>query len=577
MEFAEKSATQKILVAIGFAMVCLWLLVPCVGNTAEEERSTGPVLTPKSEKSFQRLDARLAETLPEGWSTLRLSIEKDRVVIRFSGPGTSEVVVSLLHPSRYWPGDRWIGGDSERLFALRCDSKQKGAKIVLDALERAFGSSEHLEDYWTQRASVQKSTLEQSVGAAIEKLLNSGNFEIAEDLIRALRFQSPENVEALVLDLRLGIERGDADVETKLRQLLERFDGQAKSSVQMESVRLALKNGTVPLVSLEDVARGSSDVCRPLSLLSTLQRIEETQVASRVPLLLDAARAYSDCEAFDRALSKIMVERNLGKELVELARIRLQKTPESPEWLVRQATGYRLLKQFDKALEAYEKIQKIDPGRDDVISAYSTVCASHPDPDAVDRRLAARLKADPNDRMARHAQAVCHYYRHEFEQVIPLTDRLEKEMPENSRVWVYGGMSRYELGDSKGARVRIERLPKLPNMDKDYYYCSAILSQQHDLGRAKTMLRRYIDAPHTPLDRAEKIDFARDALRRLESGKIVEEWLPLRQHDIAMKSQHGGPDSPTEGESSCRSAQGLAGWFGLILILGFGWRRARHS
>ncbi len=562
-------------------MLCLaWMWTQPFEIAAQEVQGDGSgfVLMPECERNFKAFDTRLSKALPKGWNLERVHIERNRATLQLAGTQNARFSATLLHPSRYWPGDRLVQRNGEWLFALHVECEGKNSGPLLDAVEKAFGPKERAADYWTNLNAPNGHFLAQTIRNAAENLLNSGNFEVAEDLVRALRTGEPQDLDILLLDLRLGIERGDGNAGERLKKALASLESSQKltahlrASMDLEGVRLALKTGEEPPVPFKDFAPRDDNSCRPLSLLSTWRRMEKRDDHG-VALLLDAARTYAACEAFDRELAKLLIEANRGEALIELGRLRLEHKPDDIDWLSRQATGYRLLKQHDKALEQYEKIQKISPNRDDILSAYSTVCASHPDPDAVDRRLAQRLKNDPNDLMAMHAQAVCHYYRGEFEEVLPLTDRLEKALPDNSRVWVYGGMSRYELGDSDGARERIERLPKLTNMDKDYYYCAAILAQRQDLERAKTMVRQYIDAPHTPLDRAEKIDFARDALRRLEEGRIVEEWLPRRSHDIAQDNAAAAPEESDDSmedddDDCCRLVGFRTGWWSL-LALGF--------
>lgn len=209
--------------------------------------------------------------------------------------------------------------------------------------------------------------------------------------------------------------------------------------------------------------------------------------------------------------------------------------PQDPEAIERFASACFRSGRFEAAVQGYEKLYHLDPGRVSVLAhlsgAFNRMHGSEAGSDIQAsylrlRQTFERRAQEPRDVVARFLQAVAVFYDADFARAIALFAPLQQALPAEPRVQIYLAMAHYWTGDLQTARkhaaLAVEKGPR----DPDVYYCRSKVWQDLKPAEAIADLQRYVALAEAPgaIAFADKTARIREEIEYLRRGERPPDW-----------------------------------------------------
>jgi|GEM_PF-5064698 len=281
-------------------------------------------------------------------------------------------------------------------------------------------------------------------------------------------------------------------------------------------------------LSIEDKQVLLEEVFKPLNLhdLATDDWLLLAQAAERGRGGAEAAEILE--KAFDAGAS----DRQL---FARMERIYSMNTdlPFKEDWLKRAENlfpndagiqiiigqAYFMREMNERALPYFERAFKIIPHASNLLGMIAAVYHDLENKESISRDLERRIQADPRDPVPRMALGVIAYYSGDYARAIELLEPLQKEFPEEPRVWIYSMMSYFHMGKQAEAERLLERIYSMN--DADVYYCAGVIYEKSNPRRAVREIERFLSmAEYLPKRHISKIarvrKFREELLARID-------------------------------------------------------------
>ncbi len=525
-----------------------WLMMlPLFLSADAVSEDLHPVLTPETSSRLNDVFGnRKTAAIPGGWSLESLEIQEDRATLRFR-KGKRRCILDLRHPSFSGEDSKPNAATSEVAgpFSVSFPDEKpclpartlKDVHARLKALDAGriwshAGTPTPPESWRSESLELAEALLDRGEIASARRILDAvGKMPEASPMFRAEHFW---------LKLRLTALEGRFDeAQRMLENLPDASDGDLRAFARrrvFETARLDILEGRFDdglsrLSTLEESAQdpdGAPDIggMRCLFLDRQADRLGKAHgLEKKIEFLSPALERFPNCASVRATLSEALLSRNETEKALKLAEEGVKSRPDSERFLAVYAAALRRAERYEDALDTFEKAYRISKNPR-YIGLFSTVASMH-GTDHRYRDCRKRQEADPKDLLLRHAVAVMGYYRGRFEETKRMMDALREELPQDDRVYIYGAMSRYALGDWEGARTWLDDLAALgPERDPDLYYCQAVLWHRKDRARSLEALDKYLSFSPGPDAYRPKRARAIEIRRELAAGKNVPEWDP---------------------------------------------------
>gem|GEM_PF-5113601 len=244
-----------------------------------------------------------------------------------------------------------------------------------------------------------------------------------------------------------------------------------------------------------------------------------------------------DSEALNLTYIDHLLEAGLTEDALKAVDAAMQKKPDASGLFIRKAMIVRQMNLPDEALPLLEKAYYAAPTEDrrNLLSLWSAVAREKEDYSDDYARLKQRYEADPADVFPAFGYAVFSFYDGDYETSRKIMDDLVIKIPESERVYIYGGMSRYHLGDKKGAVEWLERFNtegRSSNYDFDIHYCRSIVYYPEQRERAVREMEIYLSRPIIARSESlEKKEWSVGVLEQMRRGERIlhPHWIPAYQ------------------------------------------------
>ncbi len=457
-----------------------------------------------------------------------LSAERYSVEACFRSSTHSPFCIQLRHPSRKLDGDRPAGAF---VIGLSSSLKSTPSTAILDCIARTLVSLAPDSVWAIAKQATPKlpdNLSSDTIGDLIEVMEDLLNQDQTDATVKLLKISQdlrlPEN---RLLPLRICVAAQTGDFTTAKRILDQTSDSPDSVPLTAAALWVAVLSNDSPnwkkLFESNILPNNLTEQGRTLVHIGEwLTRNKED--VNIMDFWESTLNQLPTCEPLWSAYTEHMLETEQFTRLVATADQALLLHPEATFILNAKASALRRLHRYPEAMRIYEKLYELTGNIHNVV-LHSTVAARSLD-DAPYEAIRARHAADPDNLLFQHTLAVTSYYRRNYETVIPLMDNLREKMPDSARVYIYGAMSRYELGDWEGCREWLSVLESHETTDPDLYYCLAILWHRRDRDKALAYLDRYFAYPPEPEDDPTKRERAYEYRQRLVAGQSIPAWIP---------------------------------------------------
>lgn len=196
-----------------------------------------------------------------------------------------------------------------------------------------------------------------------------------------------------------------------------------------------------------------------------------------------------------------------------------------------RGTQYRL------AIETLHDLSLAHPERDIVLGKLAGMLnflrgAAADDPKlqedvkAIEARMSAAAKANPNDIVARFLDATRKYYGGHLAEALPELEALHKTDNRDPRIPLYLAMTHFWLGHQKIAESLIQDAVKIGPSDPDVFYCRSQIVRKWNLPQAVADMQRYVAMTSQPwsINAEKKDERVRAELDYMQRGVLPPDW-----------------------------------------------------
>jgi thioredoxin-like negative regulator of GroEL len=454
--------------------------VACGAGAAE---ASSFVLGPGLERALQRaLEG--GGALEGRWTFGGAELERDRVRVRFQGPGAGETLsATLVRPA-----------DGARAFDVveLTPASEAAAGAALQARLDAAGLTP-----WTEVSEAK------APAGGVDEVTLGARREI-DDALRAWHVgdqaSARSRLDALRTDARR-LGRARAELAEAYWRIGDADAGRAQAALARDEAREAQDAaGTVraDILAGNDLTAGSvREVLETLEALCAAGPVAEAYdaVGARAEglELLEAAAAAEGCDAAVITLTDWLIDASRFEDALRVSEPLMQRD-DTTDVRARRA---RALMALGKPREAAEMLEPVAWASTDsglissLLGAYNRV----PDPawqKAKREALLARAEADPGDHVARFLAGVLLHYEGQFERSDTMLKPLLPVFGRQPRLFIYLGMNAFNLGRRDEALALIEQAMALEAPDPDVFYCRAEIYRWSDPALALADLDRYL-------------------------------------------------------------------------------------
>ncbi len=476
-------------------------------------------------------------TLSGGWKLDSVSIERSQVKACYKQKSSKPFCLTVVHPDQAEKNAHKAGAAS-----VVCDKKDVDAskKKLLDVVATRLKRS-GWANVWT-RSKKEGSSMGKEDSPRVAHLLEITDYLMSQERFDLSRIAwnmaaeiDPDNPELQIRKIRQDIlESKLKSVRKWIEENEKRFpDLKAKFSVEKAKIFALEENFPEAFKVLESIAEKgkiSIDACNGVVDISKLVG-KKISPKMQLEFLLKSLNSFDFCDDVWKLFSDKMLEAGRALQFLERLEQKIAQQPEKPEWLRLKAMALWRLKRFRETLAVWEKLYDLSPDPTLVDRHTSLITRLADEKDLYDQ-MVRRLNEKPGDMLARHAIAILNYYHRNYETCRTMVDELIKVLPEDPRLYIYGAMSRYELGDWDGARQWLFELDNKGFGDGDLYYCKAVIWHRKDPAKALENLDIFIGRPVGPEDHLPKHAHAVEIREQLARGETIWEWLPDNEYPI---------------------------------------------
>lgn len=194
-------------------------------------------------------------------------------------------------------------------------------------------------------------------------------------------------------------------------------------------------------------------------------------------------------------------------------------------------------KQYRLAIETLHDLSLAHPERDIVLGKLAGMLnflrgAAADDPKlqedvkAIEARMSAAAKANPNDIVARFLDATRKYYGGHLIEALPELEALHKTDNRDPRIPLYLAMTHFWLGHQKIAESLIQDAVKIGPSDPDVFYCRSQIVRRWNLPQAVADMQRYVAMTSQPwsINAEKKDERVRAELDYMQRGVLPPDW-----------------------------------------------------
>lgn len=445
----------------------------------------------------------------------------------------------LLHSSKRVPGS-YNGGDFTIVPADGGRNAIPG-KYLSDLAKVVKNSN--LGDIWvetgvtTDSVEGRRQKAELDFPQFIMELLDDGLEPKAKKAIEILDNIGLENVDTVPLWTRLATQTGKFEEAGKLVVKIKDKPLQTIEKARLLLFQQKIDEGLAEfrkylLMEKESKEQTGCDVDKIAKYLFKNGKKEEALAIRR-----KAVEVFPKCTLLWERLTESLLDLGLEDEALTLLEPLTKTHPDDVPILTAYANTLRRQKKREESSEVFLKLYN-QTKRYGFLRMYSTVVSQTPDSMHLLEKEREYLKKDPESPIHRHAAGVLSYYNGFYQDSIKYMDQMRKELPEDARTYIYGAMSRYELGDWDGAKEWLDALSKLGPADPDLYYCYAVLYHKKNPEKSLRYIDQYLKVPLNPDSHPPKRAKAIGYRQKLLNGEPIPPWEPFveRQKNMGCNS-----------------------------------------
>jgi tetratricopeptide (TPR) repeat protein len=494
-------------------------------------------LPPDSAQTLR--SAILAGGSPTGLKLDSIVVEQTSAVLRFAAGGKT-YTATLTFPSG--KGDSRLAGPFAVALTPDPGDWPKSSLETLTTRLRKVAP-----DIWRAPGTGKDpSWMVKDLVLSAEQLLDRDEVMLASRLLNIARHLDPKNADLGWAQVRLYAQTGDGEA-SRQAALAQPLTPDSEVHSALEAVRR---------IVFSDLNLSEGDALQGLAVLSPEKRsgdehdpaceVEKMAVVldlrgkqeRAAELRMALVKSAPQCTMAWSSLGRYMLDQGKAKEFLDLVNVALVNYPEEPELITQQARALRRQLRLKDSMVSYEKLYALTHD-ESVISLYSSIASQNPGDDPTYNEIVKKSEEDPDNLLYRHAWGVLAHYRHDYPTSVRIMDELRPKLPTNARMFIYGAMSRYQLGDWDGALSWLRDLEKIGTADPDLWYCLSVLYHKRDKELSLKYLDKYLAIPPDPDEYQPKRQRAINFRGLVENGERVEDWEPQ-----AVPGQGSGCASP---------------------------------
>ena len=540
----------------GFAGKNLWVLVVvwacwlCSGPALAGPKEAGSHVIPAgAEKLFLQMTSPGKDGFPGGWSLEGVSIKVVSAVVTYRAPDDRQTAIELVHPSM---AESPLT-TTERFALVQTHAQHPPPKKLIAALSRQIARFEKGFKWVLQvRSNAVPIDRLNRVRYAVPdpvrtewnrslELVSKGQSEEAARLAGGWTIRYPDSLPVARATASILRRVGDGGKAAGvLRKALGKpavSNSPSSRPVYLElaaSLALSEPNEADDIIGkvAADFSRLYPDVsCARMECLQVL--LNEGLAAESLRLALGKGAPPTRCEHL--FLLKAASHRGVDEEVDGRAESALKAYPDDQDTLFLWGTYYYKKgagqKTLLKAARIWDRLARINPLYPTFIGQYGTVyLVGKLLGREATRFLKKKAEKDVDDVVAAYLAGIGLYYQRRYHEVIPFLARAANAVPDDPRASMYLAMAHFFDGDRKKAARMLEALDHHAYQEPDIYYCRSLFYRSHDLPRAIREMEQFIEVfegENRLRFGQEKVEKARDDLRRMKKGEVPDVHLPI--------------------------------------------------
>lgn len=255
----------------------------------------------------------------------------------------------------------------------------------------------------------------------------------------------------------MGQKRFDQAI-AEFEQALAKSGDELQILSAITNARLAQGKPDKAMAGLRDVLKKHPDHPVAHELIAEVH-ITQKQYNEAEKELREAIRVNPQWNVPYRNLANLYLVRGDFPAAEEIYRQGLQAIPEDMELLVHLSEAYERTKNFDKAIDAYERILKKNPDMEIAINNLASLLTDYKGDSGSLKRareLAARFESSQQPAF-RDTLAWIYFKTGEIDKSIALLENIVKQAPNNRLFSYHLGMAYYKKGDMPSAKIHLTK------------------------------------------------------------------------------------------------------------------------
>ena len=512
----------------------LWLFVLVLANGAAAEEELWVIGKGAENIIWSALGGE--DSLDGGWKLETVSIQRTKAKACYHRETSKPFCIFVEHPAQAAKKARPAGSVALNLGDAALDNPRNE---LLEALTRRAKHS-NWTTVWKQ--SRKKGDNGKTADPRLLQLLQIADYLHHQRKLEFLPFVldmaaaiDADNPELQLRKIRLDVlEERYEDVRKWLGEHEARYPDMAgKFSEEKAKLFICEENLPKALETLGKIKREGKPTMEECSGVLDIARHVEEKLSPQTELefLMKVLDFYEDCDDVWTAYAERMFAEGRAERFLEHIDEKLAEHPENTSWLHLKAKALMHLRRFREARRVLEALYDLKPDPK-LVEAHSTLVERLSGDRYLYDHMLGRVKAQKDDLLGLHALVILDCHRGWYESCRSRVDMLHSKLPDDSLLYVYGALSRYELDDWEGIRQWLDEFANKGLGNRDLYYLKAMLWHRKELPKALRNLDKYLSYPVGPEDDIDKYAHALEIRERLVKGETIWEWLPHEEYPI---------------------------------------------
>ncbi len=476
----------------------------------------------------------------EGWTLKKVCIKRSMARACFERGEAKPFCILLEHPEQAGKNARRVGSVS-----LRAENPSSDATSgkLFEAVARRMKKVDWRSLWFRSKEEYDAGDAVQSLDMdhllrMADALASQREFELSLAAIRMAEQIQPEDALLRLMKIRRHIMKGEIQCARELLDVPEDAFPDLRVGFAAERAKIYALEENISK-SLEILKNLQTDGAMPEGACRAV--IETGKLIGEGICDLDAQDFYmqalefiESCDDLWQVFSETMMDTGRSVELLEWLDKSLKKQPENTQRLRQKAMALWRLKRFEESMEAWRALYDLSPDPK-VLENHTSLIERLDDKKTLQDQMVARMKTHPDDKLARHTLAVLHCHFGRYQTCEEEVDTLLLDSPDDTVLFLYAAISRYELGDWEGAKETLDNLHVKRNkniLNRELYYYQAMIYHREDLEKSLHYLDILFGRPIGTEEPLAQYAKALEIRKRLLKGETIWEWLPDEEYPV---------------------------------------------